>query len=58
MDIFLSIITKWLPIVTSFIGSFALIAVLTPNKTDDRIIQWILDIINFLGANFGGAKNK
>ena len=50
-------IIKWLPIAVSVVGSFALIATMTPNKTDDKIIQWILDIINFLGANFGKAKN-
>ena len=51
------IIVIYLPIVTSLVGSFALIATLTPNKTDDKIIQMILDVVNFLGANFGKAKN-
>ena len=50
-------ILKWLPIVTSIVGSFALIATLTPNKADDRILQFILDVVNFLGANIGKAKN-
>ncbi len=58
MDIFISLITKWLPIVTSVIGSFALIAAVTKNKSDDKIIQWALDIVNFLGANFGKSKNS
>ena len=52
------IIVKYLPILVSFVGSFALIAALTPNKTDDKIVQWLLDIVNFLGANFGKAKNE
>lgn len=52
------LVVKWLPIITSFVGAFALIATMTKNKTDDRIVQVILDIINFLGGNFGKAKNE
>ena len=43
--------------VASIVGGFAIVASLTPNKSDDRIAQMILDIVNFLGANFGKAKN-
>jgi hypothetical protein len=43
--------------VASIVGGFAVLASLTPNKSDDRIIQIILDIVNFIGANFGKAKN-
>ena len=50
-------IIQWLPIVTSIVGSFAVIATMTSNKTDDRIIQVILDVINFLAGNFGKSKN-
>ena len=48
---------QYIPIILAFVGAFALIASKTPNKSDDRIIQVLLDIINFLGANFGKAKN-
>ena len=48
----------WLAAATSIIGSAALVATLTPNKSDDRIVQWILDIVNFVGANVGKAKNN
>ena len=41
----------------SIVGGFAVIASLTPNKSEDRIVQMILDVVNFLGANFGKAKN-
>jgi|TARA_R110002124_G_scaffold79714_1_gene211621 glutamate formiminotransferase len=44
--------------VASIVGGFAVIASLTPNKSDDRIVQIILDIVNFLGANFGKASNN
>ena len=60
MDIqaILAVVAKWVPIALSFIGSFALLAVMTPNKTDDKIIQFLLDLVNFLGANFKNAKNE
>lgn len=51
-------IGKWFPIVTGFIGTFALIATLTPNKADDKIVQFLLDLVNFFGANVGKAANK
>lgn len=47
----------YLPVAVSIVGSFALLASVTPNKTDDRIAQVILDVVNFLGANLGKAKN-
>jgi len=43
--------------VGGIVGGFAVVASLTPNKSDDRIVQMILDMVNFLGANFGKAKN-
>jgi len=52
-----SVIVEYIPIALTVVGSFALIATKTPNKTDDKILQLILDIINFLGANLGKAKN-
>jgi hypothetical protein len=48
----------WLAAATSVVGSAAVIATLTPNKSDDRIVQWLLDIVNFIGANVGKAKNN
>jgi hypothetical protein len=47
-----------IPIVLQVVGAFALIATLTPNKVDDRIAQVIMDVVNFLGANIGKAKNN
>lgn len=42
----------------SIVGGFAVIASMTPNKSDDRIVQIILDVVNFFGANFGKASNN
>ena len=50
-------LSAWLPLVLQIVGAAALIATMTPNKVDDKIIQSIMDIVNFLAANFGKAKN-
>ena len=49
---------SWLGMLVTIVGCGALIATLTPNKSDDRIVQWILDIVNFVGANIGKARNN
>ena len=51
-------ITTYLPVLVSFVGSFALLATITPNKTDDKIVGGVLKFINFFGGNFGKAANK
>ena len=52
-----NVVIGWLPEALAVIGAFALIATKTPNKVDDKIGQVLMDIVNFLGANFGKAKN-
>lgn len=54
---FLQGISKWIPVIMQIIGMFATIAAVTANKTDDKIVNMILTAINFLGFNFGTAKN-
>ena len=44
-------------IIIEVIGAFAVLARFTPNTTDDKIVQGMLDGINFLGMNHGKAKN-
>lgn len=39
------------------VGGFALLATVTANQTDDKIVNSILKVINFLGGNVGKAKN-
>ena len=48
---------QMLTAIGGIVGGFAVIASMTPNKSDDRIVQMILDMVNFIGANFGKAKN-
>jgi len=51
-------VVEYLPIALQIVGGFALIAIKTPNKVDDKILQIVMDVINFLGANLGKAKNN
>ena len=50
-------VAGWLDVATQFIGVFAIIAAATKNTWDDRIAQVLSDVLNFLGANVGKAKN-
>ena len=52
------IVTKWLPIVAGVVTVCAAIAAVTKSKSDDRIVQFILDIINKIALNIGKAKNE
>ena len=47
----------WTDVLLSVVGLFALVSTKTANTTDDRIAQVLLDVVNFLGGNFGKAKN-
>jgi len=58
IDKVIALIGVYLPVVISVVGSFALVATITPNKTDDKIAQFLLDVVNFLGGNLGKAANK
>jgi hypothetical protein len=50
-------IQKWLPVVFQVIGAFAMIAAMTANETDDKVVNIILKVVNLAGMNFGTAKN-
>jgi len=52
-----NLITQYADVALSVVGTFALIASRTPNTVDDKISQFFMDVINFLGANLGAAKN-
>tara|TARA_Y100000310_G_scaffold190140_1_gene190101 strand:- start:633 stop:818 length:186 start_codon:yes stop_codon:yes gene_type:complete len=47
-----------LSIATSLVGAFAILATMTPNPEDDKIVSQLYKLINFLGANFGQSKNR
>lgn len=44
--------------IPAIIGAFAQLATLTPNTSDDKFFQKLLDITNWLGRNTGKAKNS
>jgi hypothetical protein len=50
-------ISYWLALALSVCGFCSIVATRTPNRVDDKILQVIMDIINFAGANMGKAKN-
>ena len=55
------IIENWgqvLLIITQVVGVAALIATLTPNQSDNAIVDTILKVINTIGGNVGKAENK
>lgn len=43
--------------ILQIIGAFAIIATWTKNESDNKIIQFIEDVINLIAMNFGNAKN-
>jgi|TARA_R100001594_G_scaffold147726_1_gene201283 hypothetical protein len=43
--------------VTSVVGGFSILATLTPNQSDNRVVDVIMQVINLLGANVGKSKN-
>tara|TARA_R110002074_G_scaffold282702_5_gene454292 strand:+ start:1118 stop:1294 length:177 start_codon:yes stop_codon:yes gene_type:complete len=45
-------------ILVGIVGIAAVVATMTPNESDNAIVQKVLDFVNLLGANFGKAKNN
>lgn len=57
VEVAMAFLTKyWVPL-TSFIGSFAALAAVTPTKRDDTIVGYVTRFVDLLGANIGAAKN-
>ena len=44
-------------LIVQIVGVASLVATLTPNVSDNKAVDFILNIINMLGANIGRAKN-
>jgi len=57
INMYFDLAVQWLSIAATVIGSFAAVATMTPNKSDDKMVAWLLKLINVLGANIGRAKN-
>lgn len=48
----LDLILKYGTLISAFIGVFSVIAAMTPNKSDDKVIDFIIKVVNVLGLNF------
>ena len=46
-----------LELLIQVVGIASLVATLTPNTSDNKAVDFVLNIINMLGANVGKAKN-
>ena len=55
---FLANLPNYVEIIVQVVGSFALIAALTPNNSDNAIADFLLSLVNTLGGNLGKAANK
>jgi hypothetical protein len=49
---------EYLGYASAVIGFFAVLARFTENKSDDKVLQFLMDVINMLGQNGGKAKNR
>ena len=47
----------WLVAITSVVTAATAITALTPTKADDKVINFILGILNLLAGNLGKNKN-
>jgi amino acid permease len=47
-----------LEIAAQIVGAFAILATMTKNDADNKIVAWLLKIINIFGANLGRARNS
>lgn len=57
MESLINNLPEYLVYVSAAVGAFATIAAATPTPKDDGIAKALVKVVNFLGANFGKAKN-
>ena len=48
----------WLQAIMALVTGATAITALTPTTVDDRAINWLLKILNFMAGNFGKNRNK
>ena len=58
MDWFLANLETVYEITVQVVGVAALIATVTPNTSDDAVVDALLKFINVLGLNIGNASNR
>jgi len=60
MEMVQQVMDNWdsiLMAVGSIVGGFSVLATMTPNSADNKVVDMIMRVINLLGANVGKAKN-
>ena len=60
MDAILNLVSgapAWVSAITAVVTSATLITSLTPTKTDDKVISFVLKILNLVAGNIGKNKN-
>ena len=61
MDTILNLVygePSWVSAITALVTAATAITALTPTKTDDKAISFILRILNLVAGNIGKNKNK
>lgn len=48
----------WVPAITALVTAATAITALTPSTSDDKIINTILVVLNFIAGNFLKNKNE
>ena len=48
----------WLNAVCGVVTACTAVTAMTPTKSADQIVNWILKILNFMSGNFGHNTNK
>ena len=57
MDWLLENVGSLFDIALKLVGTFSVIATLTPNESDNAVADGLMKIINMFGGNFGNARN-
>ena len=57
MDWLVANASSLLELIVQVVGVAALVATLTPNDSDNKAVDFILNIVNLLGGNVGRSKN-
>jgi hypothetical protein len=57
LEQFFTNLPAWLVAATALVTSLSAITAVTPTKSDDKIINSILKILNILSLNVGANKN-
>ena len=47
----------WLVAITGVIAAANAVTAMTPTKVDDKVIAWLLRVLNILSINIGKNKN-